>query len=212
MMPDLKPYPKLKDSGTRWLGDVPLDWAVLPLKRIGVFQSGAGFPISAQGRSSEDVIFAKVSDMNLPGNERYINTSKNTVSHKVARRLGAKVFGRNAIIFPKVGGALLTNKRRVLTKDTCIDNNIMACVVTGADPQFVYRMLSWLDLALLAKPGPVPAISEGEVREIRIALPSIAEQSMIAPLPRLHGPPNPAIYSRQGKAYRAAGGTEACHR
>ena len=180
MILGLKPYPKVEDSGTPWLGNVPLGWPVLPLKRIGVFQSGAGFPISAQGHSSGDVLFAKVSDMNIPGNERYIHTSKNAVSREVARRLGAKIFGRNAIIFPKVGGALLTNKRRVLTKDTCIDNNLMACVVAGADSRFVYRMLSWLDLALLAKPGPVPAISEGEIREIRIALPSVEEQTAIA--------------------------------
>ena len=180
MILGLKPYPKVKDSGIPWLGNVPIGWPVLPLKRIGAFQSGAGFPISAQGHSSGDVLFAKVSDMNIPGNERHIHVSKNAVSREVARRLGARIFGRNAIIFPKVGGALLTNKRRVLTTDTCIDNNLMACVVTGADSLFVYRMLSWLDLALLAKPGPVPAISEGEVREIRIALPSVQEQTAIA--------------------------------
>jgi type I restriction enzyme S subunit len=30
---DLKPYPKMKDSGVSWLGEVPEHWATLPLKR-----------------------------------------------------------------------------------------------------------------------------------------------------------------------------------
>jgi restriction endonuclease S subunit len=39
--------------------------------------------------------------------------------------------------------------------------------------------VSDMDLGQIAKPGPVPAISEGEVREIRVALPSAPEQTAI---------------------------------
>ena len=48
---------------------------------------------------------------------------------------------RDTIIFPKVGGALLTNKRRLLVRETCIDNNLMGCVVRGADVSFAFYML-----------------------------------------------------------------------
>ena len=65
-------------------------------------------------------------------------------------------------------------------RGTCIDNNLMACVVTGLDGEFAFCLLNWLDLASMAKPGPVPAISEGEVREIRISAPPLAEQAAIA--------------------------------
>ncbi len=175
-----RPYGAYKDSEVGWLGMVPKHWEVLPLKRIGEMNGGTGFPIAEQGLTDKEILFAKVSDMTIPGNERYIRATRNTVSREVAHRLGARVFGRSAIVFPKVGGALLTNKRRVLTRDTCIDNNIMAFDVTSADRQYIFRVLTSLDLGLLAKPGPVPAISEGEVREIRIALPSINEQTDIA--------------------------------
>ena len=30
MIPDLKPYPAMKDSGVEWLGEVPEHWDVLP--------------------------------------------------------------------------------------------------------------------------------------------------------------------------------------
>ena len=174
-----RPYPAYKPSGVEWLEDVPEHWGVLPLKRICKFSSGAGFPISAQGNTDHEFLFVKVSDMNRLGNERELINSANTVSREVAQELGAQVFEQNTIIFPKVGGALLTNKRRILVHEACIDNNLMGCIVTGADVEFTFRILEWLNLARIAKPGPVPAISEGEVREIRITLPPLSEQTAI---------------------------------
>ncbi len=175
-----QPYPSYKDSGVEWLGKVPEHWGVVPLKRIGWFSSGSGFPISAQGNRRGEILFAKVSDMNRSGNSREINSTANSVSREVARRLGARVFPPQAIVFPKVGGALLTNKRRVLVHETCIDNNLMGCIVTTAQTEFVFRLLRWLDLGAMAKPGPVPAIGEREVGEIRVPLPPLTEQTAIA--------------------------------
>ena len=82
-------------------------------------------------------------------------------------------------MFPKVGGALLTNKRRVVERPCCIDNNLMGCIVHRGNPQFVLILLEHLDLATIAKPGPVPAISESEIREIRTVIPPIPEQAAI---------------------------------
>ena len=154
------PYPAYKDSGVDWLGKVPEHWSVVPLKRMGWFRSGSGFPISAQGNRHGEILFAKVSDMNRSGNSRAIIRAANSVSREIARGLGAHIFPPHTIVFPKVGGALLTNKRRVLVRETCIDNNLMGCVVTNAQPAFAFRLLRWLDLGAMAKPGPIPAIGE----------------------------------------------------
>ncbi len=175
-----QPYPEYKDSGVEWLGEVPGHWEVVPLKRTGWFCSGAGFPVSFQGNLGGEILYAKVSDTNRPGNRRKMISTANSVSREVARKLGAHIFPPDTIIFPKVGGALLTNKRRILVRETCIDNNLMGCVVTSAHTEFMFRLLSNLDLGKISKPGPVPAISEGEVREIRISLPPFSEQTAIA--------------------------------
>jgi len=174
-----KPYPAYKDSGVEWLGQIPEHWKVLPLKRVAWFKSGAGFPTSEQGRPNSEIPFLRVSDMTRPGNERWIEVVDSTVTMQTARRLGAFVFPENAVIFPKVGGALLTNKRRLLRRASCIDNNLMGCVVRHADVQFMFTVLQQLDLGRLAKPGPVPAIGEGDVRGIRVAIPPSAEQTAI---------------------------------
>jgi len=176
----LNPDVRLKPSGVDWLGDVPEHWQVCPLKHVAWFKSGAGFPVSEQGREEFSIPFYRVSDMNLPGNEKMMNHCSSTVSPDTARRLRAFVFPANTIIFPKVGGALLTNKRRILTRPSCIDNNLMGCVFRCGDLDYCLMLLECLDLGRLAKPGPVPAISEGEVRQVPIAFPPIDEQSRIA--------------------------------
>lgn len=175
----LDPDAPMSDSGVEWLGDVPDGWKVMPLKRIGRFSGGTGFPVSAQGNREAEILFAKVSDMNRPGNHRQLFSAANTVTRQMARDLGAHVFPSGSIVFPKVGAALLTNKRRVLVQDTCIDNNVMGCIVMGADADFVFWTLSCIDLGRVSKLGPVPAIGEGEVRDLRAAFPPIREQRAI---------------------------------
>ena len=180
MIANLPPYLAYKPSSLDWLGDIPAHWEVVALKRMGQFTSGAGFPVEEQGRLNQDLPFFKVSDMNLPGNDKIMSTGNNSVSHETAVKLGATIFPPDTIIFPKVGGALLTNKRRVIERPSCIDNNLMGCIVHRGAPHFVLLLLKNLDLGTIAKPGPVPAISEGEVREIRTVFPPLPEQHAIA--------------------------------
>jgi len=174
----LDPNVRLKPSGVEWLGDVPEHWEVVPLKRIAWFKCGAGFPVAEQGSRGE-IPFLRVSDMNRAGNETWIETCDSAVTRDTAQRLGAFVFPAGSIIFPKVGGALLTNKRRLLRVPSCIDNNVMGCVVRGADLDYAFTMLQQLDFGRIAKPGPVPAVGEGDVREIKVLLPPPDEQTLI---------------------------------
>jgi len=172
----LDPSVRLKPSGVSWLGDIPEHWEVVPLKRIAWFKGGAGFPVHEQGSADPEFPFLKVSDMTRSGNERWMDAAGNTVSRHTAQRLGAYVFPTNSIVFPKVGGALLTNKRRLLRRPSCIDNNMMGCVVRRGVLEYIFLLLQQLDLGRLSKPGPVPALGEGEVREIKVAFPPEDEQ------------------------------------
>ena len=176
----MKPYPEYKRSGAEGLPNVPQPWEIGALKRVANFKSGAGFPVSEQGLTGSELPFFKVSDMNLPGNEGTLRTWNNSISRGTADELGAYIFPAGSIVFPKVGGALLTNKRRLTERPSCIDNNLMGCTVKQANQDFMFRVLGHIDLGNIAKPGPVPAISEREVQEIRAAFPPLKEQATIA--------------------------------
>lgn len=176
----LTPDIPVKDSGVEWLGEIPAHWEVKKLKRLGWFQSGAGFPDNDQGLQDEDLPFYKVSDMNLEGNNISMTTCNNSVSRDTAERLGATVFPKSTIIFPKVGAALLTNKRRILTCDACIDNNIMGFFIKRGNVKYFYYRLLTLDFGRLANPGAVPSMNESQACNIETNVPPISEQQAIA--------------------------------
>ena len=56
----------------------------------------------------------------------------------------------------------------------------MGFVITRGDPDFIFLAFQDIDLGIIANPGLVPAVNESEVREIKISLPPLAEQSAIA--------------------------------
>ena len=170
----------MKDSGVEWLGEIPAHWEVSTLKRIGRIGAGSGFPHDEQGSMDEALPFFKVSDMNLPENQVLMQQQVNTVSLATARRLGAEVFPSDTIVFPKVGAALLTNKRRILARDSCLDNNIMALIPGHVQTRYLYHFLSCLDLGRLANPGAVPSVNKSQVHELPTLSPPFREQRAIA--------------------------------
>ncbi|HEY6218696.1 MAG TPA: hypothetical protein VIV65_01480 [Gemmatimonadaceae bacterium] len=170
----------MKDSGVEWLGEIPAHWRALALKRIGGLQAGAGFPDVEQGFQDEEVPFFKVGDMGAPGNEREMLVHQHSVSRATARRLGAFVFPTGTIVFAKVGAALLLNRRRLVARPSCIDNNMMGFMPEECYPAWAMYWLSELDMGELANPGAVPSVNEGQMRGTPAAVPPPSEQSAIA--------------------------------
>jgi type I restriction enzyme S subunit len=173
-------YPEYKDSEIEWLGEIPAHWETKKLKSIGWIRAGAGFPDAEQGLVNEGLPFYKVSDMNLDGNEILMKSHNNSVSKETAKRLGATIFPSDTIIFPKVGIALLTNKRRILHCQACLDNNTMGFYVRVGSVKFMYYRLLTLDFGRLANPGAVPSMNESQVNNLYINIPPIEEQQVIA--------------------------------
>ena len=86
--------------------------------------------------------------MNLKDNEKYIETANNFVSVGVVDNLRLRIWDTGTVIFPKVGAALLTEKRRILTTKTIFDNNIMG-LVPNERVLSEYLYLLMLQIALL---------------------------------------------------------------
>lgn len=61
--------------------------------------------------------------MNSAGNEFWLHNTKLYLKDE----LNKKVYEKNLIVYPKNGGAIFTNKRRILKQDSVIDLN------TGGD-------------------------------------------------------------------------------
>lgn len=155
--------------------------SLVPLAEVASIDSGAGFPLEFQGKRDEHFPFLKVSDMNLPGNERRINSWNNSVSDEVRSRLRAKGFPTGALIFPKIGAAIATNKKRQLTRPSCVDNNVMAVVPdeTRLDPDYLYFAFLAKDISDFASASNPPSIRKSEVEQWQLRVPALTAQRQI---------------------------------
>jgi type I restriction enzyme S subunit len=127
---------------------------------------GYGFPIKHQGKAAGQYPFAKVSDMNRPGNEVEMRHAENYVDAADLRTLKAKTFPIGTTFFPKVGATLLTNKRRIAAVEMLVDNNVMGAVATDVDPWFLYYAFCTIDMADYVQPGAVPSINQRTIGQI----------------------------------------------
>jgi type I restriction enzyme, S subunit len=161
---------------------VKTGWSRSTIADVAVVHSGSGFPKKHQGSANGDIPFYKVSDMSLPGNEREMFFANNTISEDVRAHLGASIFPPGSTIFPKIGGAIATNKKRQTTRASCVDNNVMG-VVPKADrllSDFLYYFFLAHDLSEFANEAHLPSIRKTVVEGWALDLPdSLAEQRRI---------------------------------
>jgi type I restriction enzyme S subunit len=155
-------------------------WKTVKLGDIAKAVGGNGFPKKYQGDTDKDIPFFKVSDMNAGGNEKFMFSSNNYVDANDLREMKAKHHPAGTIIFPKIGGAILTNKKRILTKDAAFDNNVMGVVTTDkVFPEYLYKVFLNLNLYELSNKAALPSITNGTVDDIEFQLPPLAEQQRI---------------------------------
>jgi type I restriction enzyme S subunit len=176
-------YPAYKDSGVEWLGAVPQDWIVTPIKHLGRLKGGAGFPHHEQGLVGEEMDFHKVGSLGQSAENGYLLPSENTISRSTALKLGAFIFPEGTLIFAKVGAALFLGRIRQLAAPACIDNNMMGLVVSQKDhdPAFVRYAMHLVRFDLIANPGAVPSLNEGQIGEFAlVSPPTRAEQIFVA--------------------------------
>lgn len=137
---------------------------------------GNGFPIKHQGKAAGQYPFAKVSDMNRPGNEVQMRHAENYVDDADLLTLKAKTFPVGTTFFPKVGATLLTNKRRIAAVEMLVDNNVMGAVATEIDPWFLYYAFCTIEMADYVQPGAVPSVNQRTIGQIMIPVPDMAAQ------------------------------------
>lgn len=157
-----------------------MKWPEVEIRQIAQVVSGFGFPRKFQGNPNEEFPFFKVGDMNSPGNERCMNLVVNTISAFTLKKLKAKTFPPGTIIFPKIGAAIATNKKRMLTQPSVVDNNVMGLIPSDLiDEWYLYYWMQQFDLRSVTNIGPVPSMRKTEVERVRIPLPTPSEQRRI---------------------------------
>lgn len=159
-----------------------MTWSKVALGDVSTVESGSGFPMRYQGQADQEIHFYKVSDLSAPGNEREMVRANNTISEAVLKELRGKLFPPGTTIFPKIGGAIATNRKRITTVPCCVDNNVMGVApdTDRLDAGFLWYLFLSLDLTGFAHGAAMPAIRKSTIQRLSVSLPAVSEQQRIA--------------------------------
>ena len=89
-------------------------WRDVKVADVAKAVGGNGFPKEYQLNTDKPIPFYKVSDMNIAGNEIEMYSANSYVDDEDLKEIRAKWHPSGTIIFPKIGGAISTNKKRIL--------------------------------------------------------------------------------------------------
>ena len=148
-------------------------WTYKKLGEVATFMSGYT-PEKKDLQCSGSFPYFKVAEMNLYGNELYMrNTSLFVKSPK-------KIFPKGSIIFPKNGGAVYTEKKRILDCDSVIDLNTEALTPNSeVCLMYLYYYLCYIKISSFDKGGGLPSLDIKKMSNSLIPITSILEQQRI---------------------------------
>lgn len=155
----------------------PFGWEKTTIGECCSLKSGTSLPVEKEHEGGH-IPYIKVSDMNYPGNERYITTSSRFVSEETA---GKGLFEIGSILFPKRGGAIGTNKKRMTLLPVCADLNVMGVSSKGRLlPEYLLTYFDMIDLGALSDGSSVPQINNKNIAPLEICLPPLILQKKFA--------------------------------
>lgn len=124
-----------------------------------------------------DIPYLKVADMNLEHNSEEITTSSRYVMRAdISDRM---ILRKGSVIFPKRGGAIATNKKRLTKIDICVDLNIMSVhPLTSLSPQLLYYFFLNVDMTKLGSGSSIPQINHYDILPLAITYPSNEDEQL----------------------------------
>ncbi len=144
-------------------------WVEASIGDICTLKSGTSVSVSLE-KSEGEIPYVKVSDMTYAGNDTEIVAS--------SRYLDMADIGKNAVfptgttIFPKRGGAILTNKKRLTALPICADLNIMGVIPpSNMLPRLLYFYFLNIDMRLIGSGSSIPQINNYDIAPLKISFP-----------------------------------------
>jgi len=153
-------------------------WVEYSLKDIVTLKSGTTVKKELE-KTAGDIAYIKVSGMSLEGNEKEITTAKTFLN-------GTEINSSNVLpvgttIFPKRGGAIATNKKRITAIPLCVDLNTMGVIPKKAFilPLYLYFFFKTFDLLSISNGTTIPQINNYSFDDLKLSVPDIETQETL---------------------------------
>lgn len=153
--------------------EIPESWCWVRLGNIGILTAGKT-PSNDKLSKHGNIPYFKVSDMNSIGNEVYL------VNTELFLFNSSYIYPKNSIVFPKNGGALLTNKKRILSRDSMVDLNTGVFISSShIDVKYLYLLFLTIDFKKIYKGTALPTLDYDKLNNLLIGMPPLNEQKRI---------------------------------
>lgn len=167
-----KPLPEISADEVPF--EIPSNWKWCRLNNVGTFISGYT-PKPDMICDKSNIPYYKVSDMNTIGNELYLTKTDLYLIEPCK-----KYFPKNSIVYPKNGGAVFTNKKRILSQDSVVDLNTGGFFpMPSIFLMYSYLFFNTIDLKRYSKGSTLPTLDMENIRKSLFPLPPLAEQKRI---------------------------------
>lgn len=156
--------------------------AGLPRRALGDVAIVAGGHTPRGLASTKDglIPFYKVGDMNSADRFGRMGPARTYLSAESAEAYRARLWPSGTLVFPKQGGAIATNKKRVLTQTAACDLNTMGVIPSEElDPRFLQALFGTIDLEDLSDGSVVAQIRPSRVARLSVPLPPLDDQRRI---------------------------------
>lgn len=149
-------------------------WEYKKLGDVCSFMSGYT-PQKEELNNKSGVPYFKVSDMNRDENGYEMNRTELFVKRP------KKIFPVGAIIFPKNGGAIFTEKKRFLVCDSIIDLNTEAILANESflKKEYLFYLLTKIKISTFDNGGGLPSVNIKKMCDYEICIPPLPEQQSI---------------------------------
>lgn len=158
----------------------PRAFPCIALGEVADFYGGASLPMGVPfAGQSDGYLLARVSDMNLPENDLYLRSTKSWSSTAGSRSATAP---KGSLLIPKRGGAIGTNKKRMILRPCILDPNLMAILPhpDRLDLRFLYHWFLTFDLLSITSGSSVPQLNKQDLGPLKIPLPTIETQQHVS--------------------------------
>ncbi|GAA1817407.1 restriction endonuclease subunit S [Actinomadura chokoriensis] len=155
----------------------------VPLGSLGVVSQGKGLPKDFQGKRTGEVSWYKIADMTGPGNEFGYTLADTRLTPSEVAELGGVVVEAGAVTFPRVGAAVLTEKKRIVDTPGALDeNHLVITPVEGTHSEYLLAVMDSFALSSLVRSGAVPSLNMGLIRSTKVPWSWTENQSLGAGL------------------------------
>jgi len=177
----LNPAAPTKPSGIDWLGDIPAHWDVLPVKRVAKLESGhtPDKKVDAYWEDCE-IPWVSLNDTAILRDADYISDTTFKINELGLANSSARLLPARAVVFTRdatIGESAIT------TRPMAVSQHIIAwlCHEHRVIPEYllftIYGMTG--ELMRLTNGSTIGTIGLGDVKSIRMALPTLDEQKAI---------------------------------